>query len=102
MDLIRRRPGTSCAVPAALCMATMLAACASVPRQTPLMRATDSHVAVRELRATANALAVSAPAEIETSADEIMSRAADPAVRHQALLWKMERTLRPVGSAASE
>ena len=76
----------------ALCLWAMIAgACASVPQQTALMRATELQVAGRELRATEYALAISVPGEIEASADEIKDRAGEPVVRNHAVRWKMER-----------
>ena len=74
-----------------VCLWAMLAvACASVSRQTALMQTAELQVAAVELRATENALAISIPADIEASADEIRARADDPAVRDHALRWKME------------
>ena len=74
-----------------LCVSLMLiGACAKVPQQTSLMRAADSRIAADHLRATENALAITIPGDIETSADEIMARSEDPAVRGQALRWKLE------------
>ena len=74
-----------------VCLWAMLAvACASVSRQTALMQTAELQVAAVELRATENALAISIPADIEASADEIRDRADDPAVRDHALRWKME------------
>jgi hypothetical protein len=74
-----------------LCLWAMLAvACASVSPQSALMRKAELQVAAVELRATENALALSIPADIEASADEIRDRADDPAVRDHALRWKME------------
>ena len=66
------------------------AGCAKAPPQTSLMRATDSQVAARELRATEYALAISVPGDIEASADEIKARAGEPGVRNHAVRWKME------------
>lgn len=78
--------------PALLCVSSMcVAACAKVPpQQSALTRAVDSRVAADHLRATANSLAITVPGDIETSADEIMARTNDPAVRRQALCWKLE------------
>ena len=74
-----------------VCLWAMLAvACASVPPQTALMRTAELQAAGRELRAVENALAISVPGDIETSADEIRERADDPAVRDRAMRWKME------------
>jgi hypothetical protein len=67
-----------------------VAACAKVPQQSALTRAADSRIAADHLRATENSLAITVPGDIETSADEIMARSDDPAVRRQALRWKME------------
>jgi hypothetical protein len=73
-----------------LCLTAMLAgACAKVPKQTSLTRVADSRIATGQLRATENALAITIPGDIETTADEIMARAEDPAVRRQALRWKV-------------
>jgi hypothetical protein len=73
-----------------VCLGVFAGSCASVSSQTPLMRATELQVAASELRTTANALAISIPGDIEASADGIRNRADDPAVRDQALRWKME------------
>jgi hypothetical protein len=54
------------------------------------MRATELQASAGDLRATANALAISVPGDIEASADEIRTRAEDAAVRDRALRWKME------------
>jgi hypothetical protein len=42
------------------------------------------------LRAIENSLAITIPGDIEASADEIMARSEDPALRRQALRWKLE------------
>src|SRR5262249_29579849 len=52
--------------------------------------AVDSRIAADQLRAAENSLAITVPGDIETSADEIMARSDDPAVRRQALRWKLE------------
>jgi hypothetical protein len=71
-------------------MAMLVGACAKVPQQTSLTRLADSRIASDHLRATENALAITIPGDIETSADTIMARAEDPVVRRQALRWKLE------------
>jgi hypothetical protein len=72
-------------------IAILAGACApKVPQQTSLTRAADSRIASGHLRATENALAVTIPGDIETTADEIISGAEDPAVRRQAVRWKLE------------
>jgi len=75
-----------------LCVsAALVVACAhKVPQQTSMMRLADSRIASGHLRATENALAVTIPGAIEATADEIMARSDDPAVRLQALRWKLE------------
>jgi hypothetical protein len=74
-----------------VCLWAMLAgACASVPSQTGLMRTAELRAPAGELRATQHALAISIPGDIEATADDISRRTGDPAVRGQALLWKME------------
>src|SRR5262249_30946071 len=70
--------------------ALLASGCAKVPHQSALMRTLDARTAPGALRATENALAVSVPGEIETSADEIIARADDPAIRRQAMQWKLE------------
>ena len=71
--------------------AMLVGACVpKVPQQSPLARAADSRVASGQLRATENALAVTVPGEIETTADEIIARTEDPEVRREALRWKLE------------
>ena len=88
------RPYTDRAIRAAglLCLSAMLlGACVpKVPQQSTLARAADSRVAPGQLRAMENALAVTVPGEIETTADEIIARTADPEVRREALRWKLE------------
>jgi hypothetical protein len=67
-------------------------ACASVPQQSSLMKATGTEATAGEIRAADNALAVSIPGLIETSSDEIIARSSDPAVRRRALRWKIDAT----------
>ncbi len=65
-------------------------ACASVPQQSSLMKATDTEVGRDELRAVDKALVISVPGIIETSSDEIMAKTTDPEMRSKALHWKMD------------
>ena len=74
---------------AALC-AALAAGCASVSPQTRLMSVAELQTPAGELRATENALAITIPSDIEASADQIIDRTDDAAIRGRALQWKME------------
>jgi len=60
------------------------------PQQTALMAATQAKVTAADVRAVDNMLAVSVPGTIETAANTIRTQGADPRIRRQALLWRIE------------
>lgn len=81
----------------ALCLATactVAVGCRTATMQQGLLerQADDANLTSRQLRVMVNEFAIHFVDRVEVSADQIMAKAPDPAVRRNALLWKINAT----------